>query len=222
MLVIGHRGAKGLAPENTAASLQAALDCNVDGIEFDVRTSSDGVPVLVHNITIGVKGIDLVVRKTNFKDLKLANKDLLTLDEALRLIKNRCLVIIEIKPGSDIGPVIECLRNRLRNEWELKNLSISSFSFSVLSKLNREYPELRLIVNEAWSGVRAGFRAKKLKTIYITMNQRWLWSGYVSAVKRNGYKLSAYTINDPAKAARWARHGLYAVITDFPDRFSTK
>jgi len=52
------------------------------------------------------------------------------------------------------------------------------------------------------------------------MNQRWLWSGFISMVaKRN--ELYAYPLNDPVKAARWAQHGLAGVITDYPDRFKS-
>jgi glycerophosphoryl diester phosphodiesterase len=51
------------------------------------------------------------------------------------------------------------------------------------------------------------------------MNQKWLWVGFIKSVARSGYKLSAYTLDDPAKAKRWAKAGLHAAITDFPDRF---
>jgi len=65
MKIIGHRGAKGLAPENTLASMQAALDNNVDAIEFDVRVTRDNVPVINHNPDIkppgDVHGTPLIV-----------------------------------------------------------------------------------------------------------------------------------------------------------------
>ncbi|MBN1642765.1 MAG: hypothetical protein JXA09_16130 [Anaerolineae bacterium] len=49
MDVIGHRGAAALAPENTCASFDAALALGVDAIETDVRATSDGVLVLLHD-----------------------------------------------------------------------------------------------------------------------------------------------------------------------------
>jgi glycerophosphoryl diester phosphodiesterase len=48
-LVIGHRGASALAPENTLASFERAIADGADGIEFDVRLSRDGVPVVIHD-----------------------------------------------------------------------------------------------------------------------------------------------------------------------------
>jgi glycerophosphoryl diester phosphodiesterase len=51
-LIIGHRGASGRLPENTLAAFRGALDDGADGVELDVRLSSDGVPVVVHDATI--------------------------------------------------------------------------------------------------------------------------------------------------------------------------
>jgi glycerophosphoryl diester phosphodiesterase len=51
-LIIAHRGASALAPENTFAAFQKAIDAGADGIELDVRLSKDGVPVVFHDSTL--------------------------------------------------------------------------------------------------------------------------------------------------------------------------
>jgi glycerophosphoryl diester phosphodiesterase len=51
-LIIAHRGASALAPENTLAAFQKAIEDGADGIEFDVRISKDGVPVVFHDSTL--------------------------------------------------------------------------------------------------------------------------------------------------------------------------
>src|SRR4026208_948606 len=51
-LIIGHRGASAGAPENTMAAFRAAIAAGADGIEFDVRLSRDGVPVVIHDSTL--------------------------------------------------------------------------------------------------------------------------------------------------------------------------
>jgi glycerophosphoryl diester phosphodiesterase len=48
-LIIGHRGASAVAPENTLAAFARALDDGADGIELDVRLARDGVPVVMHD-----------------------------------------------------------------------------------------------------------------------------------------------------------------------------
>jgi glycerophosphoryl diester phosphodiesterase len=50
-LIIGHRGASGRLPENTLAAFRAAFEAGAQGIELDVRLSSDGVPVVLHDAT---------------------------------------------------------------------------------------------------------------------------------------------------------------------------
>ena len=47
--IIGHRGAKGLAPENTLSSLIAAQSSGLSFVEIDVKISNDNVPVLLHD-----------------------------------------------------------------------------------------------------------------------------------------------------------------------------
>ena len=48
-LIIGHRGASALAPENTLASFSRAIADGADGFEFDVRLSRDHIPVVIHD-----------------------------------------------------------------------------------------------------------------------------------------------------------------------------
>ncbi len=51
-LIIGHRGASAVAPENTLAAFERALLDGADGLEFDVRLARDGVPVVIHDATL--------------------------------------------------------------------------------------------------------------------------------------------------------------------------
>jgi len=49
VLVYGHRGASGRLPENTPGAFRGAIDDGADGVEFDVRATADGVPVILHD-----------------------------------------------------------------------------------------------------------------------------------------------------------------------------
>ncbi len=51
-LIIAHRGASSVAPENTLVALATAVALGADGVEFDVRSTADGVPVLLHDATV--------------------------------------------------------------------------------------------------------------------------------------------------------------------------
>ena len=88
MKVIGHRGAAGLALENTLEAIQAGIAAGVDGIEFDVHLTSDSHFVLCHDPTLKrVSSHDTAIEKTTLKDLRalrLSNGERIpTLQEAL-------------------------------------------------------------------------------------------------------------------------------------------
>ncbi len=193
--IIGHRGARGLAPENTIEGLKKALELGIDMIEFDVRVTSAGVPVLYHN------------------RLPQDTSRLATLDEALKSIDGKMALYIEVKSGEPVEPIVKVLKN-YRGKFYL-----ASKNQPTLLLLHKLMPTVPKIVIESWSGIIATRRAKQVDTKILAMNQLWLWSGFITAMSRGGYQLYAYTLNNPAKAKRWAKFGLAGVVTDFPDRF---
>ncbi len=52
MLIYGHRGARGYAPENTLPSFSLAREMGVDGVELDVHLSKDGEVIVIHDATL--------------------------------------------------------------------------------------------------------------------------------------------------------------------------
>lgn len=222
MKIIGHRGAKGLAPENTLASFEKALEHQVDEIELDVRVTVDGVAVVQHDPELhDPAGNHLNVAASTYRQLLEHKPTLMTFDAAMRAISRRVPVLVEVKPGVPTAPVISVIKQLQTDGWQDHDLLLGSFSFAVLQELHAALPTISKVVNERWSGVRATYRARKLGTKRLNMNQRWLWSGFIASICRSGYELAPYTLNDPKKAKRWAKYGLNAVITDFPDRFES-
>ncbi len=70
-LIIGHRGASALAPENTLLAFQRALTNGAAGVELDVRLASDGVPVVIHDATLRRTGLrEGVVAKMTSRELR--------------------------------------------------------------------------------------------------------------------------------------------------------
>ena len=223
MKIIGHRGALGLAPENTLASIEKALEHQADEIEFDVRVTQDFMPILAHDPVVhSASGAEYTIEKHSYKVLKQHKPDLTTLEEALTLIAGRRPAVLEVKPGENLKPIVACISKFLdAGVYRAENLRLASFSFPILRDLHVALPAIPKIVNERWSGLRGTWRAKKLDTKRITMQQLWLWRGFITPMSRRGWQLSAYTLNDPVKARRWARYGLYGVVTDVPDLFES-
>jgi glycerophosphoryl diester phosphodiesterase len=214
--IIGHRGARGLAPENTVKAIEVALAHHVDGVEIDARVSKDGIVVLSHDPTIA----KLVIRNENYETLKKQKSELATLDEALTAMRSKCSIRIEIKPKVPVEPIVRIVRQELASNKEA-DISILSFSQSVLLQVQAQLPNIPLIVNEKWSSMRARWRMKQLGTTQLQMNQRWLWSGFLWAMHRGGIHMMPYTVNSIKRATRWEPY-IDGIVTDFPDRFDKK
>lgn len=219
MRIVGHRGARGLAPENTLVALQKALDHGVDEIEFDVRVTADNIPVLLHDPElIDHAGNKVPVNASTYKELRLHKPDLATLDEALAAFSQKAYLYIEVKPGVSLPPIIAVIRKHYPQS-AYHRFALGSYSQNVLLGLHEAFPAVEKVVIESWSSWNARRRGKQVNTKRVSMNQRWLWFGFIRAMSAGGWRLYAYTLNDPVKAKRWAKHGLAGAITDYPDRF---
>lgn len=220
MKIVGHRGARGLAPENTIASLEQALAHHVDEIEIDVRVTKDNVVVLSHDATLRLPGkLPFSIANHTWEELQTCKPNAATLDMALACINRRVPLMIEVKPRVPIEPVIACIEAHLAQGWSTQDILLGSFSQKTLRALHQALPQLETVVIERFSGLYAGHRARQLQTRRISMNHWFVWSGYAAVLRRRGYQLYVYTLNRPAKAQRLERHGLYGVITDHPERF---
>jgi glycerophosphoryl diester phosphodiesterase len=220
MKIIGHRGARGLAPENTIASLKKALEHHVDELEFDLRVTKDGIVILNHNKHItDPSGGKLIVANHSYQELKDHKPDLATFEEVLQTIGHPVPLLIEIKKGVPTAPIRKIITSHLATDWKPEYFRLASFSQKTLLELHKALPNIQKVVNERWSGVRARTRAKQLGTKRLSMKQEWLWFGFIAGMHGSGYELYAYPLNNPRKARRWARYGLAGVVTDFPDRF---
>jgi len=220
MIVIGHRGAAGLAAENTIAAIDAGLAAGVDAVEIDIRIAADGTPVLSHNdFILGTDGQKLLIRDYTYVDLRAHKPDLATLTQAVQTVKRSKPLHIEIKRGEPVDVLIAFLQGYLQRDYLPSDFAVVSFDQSALRAVHHALPQLPLVVNDSWSGVRARLRAEELGTKRINMNARWLWGGFIRAVHHGGYQLAPYTVDDPVRIRTWAPY-LYGVITNHPERFN--
>jgi len=222
MKIIGHRGARGLAPENTLPSFRQAMEHHADQLELDLRVTADGVVVLNHDRFIRqANGKKSVVREHSYKYLQQHKSDLLTLPEFFAAIPHDVSLLLEVKPHEHLEPIVELFHAELKAGRPAKNMSIASFDQAILRRLHAIFPKLPVVVNERWSSVRAHYRARQLGTKRLGMRSWWLWRGLLHSLYKRGYQVTPYTINDPQKIKRWERY-LYGVVTDYPDRWEVR
>lgn len=193
MEIIGHRGAKGQANENTIDAFKIALDSKVDMIETDIR----------------LQGKDLVLSH----DATLPTGTYAKLSELLDLVKGTTVLNLEIKEKRTIPKLKKLLKS-----YKGK-IVFSSFDFGILKNIKDEFPGHELAVLEKWSGVRAVAEASLLDTDRIHINQAWLWSNFVKSLDNRGFRLYAYTVNTVERANELKEWGVKGIFTDYPEKF---
>lgn len=220
MKIIGHRGAAALAAESSLAAVAAGLAAGADAVEVDVQFSGDGVALLWHDDYMQEKNQKVYFKDCSYQELLKLKPDLARLDDLLETFAAKTELLIEIKSPKDAAATLKVCQKFLGHPKKFR-LRFLSFSFKALKLIKQLAPNADVVVNDRWSGVRATYRAKRLDTKDIQMNHRWLWLGFIKSVKRSGFRLTVYTVNQPTKIKRW-RPFIYGVITDNPELFIKK
>ncbi len=220
MQIIGHRGARGLAPENTIASLRKGLEHHVDILEFDLRVTKDNVVILHHNPgLVNADGQAFKIKDYGYATLKDHKPDLATFEEVLETIGHPVPLYVEVKPRERVKPIVKIIDKYLAKGWQPGYFLLGSKRQKTLLELHAALPAIPKVVIEPWSGVRAHYRARQVGAKKVSMNRYWLWWGFIRGFKHGDVELYTYTLNNPRKARRWAGYGLAGVVTDYPDKF---
>ena len=217
--VIGHRGAMAYAPENTLASFREARRRGARWVEIDVKLTADGVPILMHDSTLErTMGIDRPVAETPRAELPA---EVPTFEQAIACFLELGLGCnVEIKPCE--GREAETARvtvETLRRAWPaaLPAPLLSSFKDESLKAAMDAAPEFAraLLLGELVDGW--PMRAQAVGATGMNVGRRKLTAAGAVAIKRAGYALSVWTVNDPDEARALVGMGADCIITDAPD-----
>ncbi len=214
MLKIGHRGAKGHAPENTLISFQKALELGVDGIELDVHLSKDNIPVVIHDSTVNrttiTKGkvIDFTVKE-------LQNLGIPTLEDIFNLVQNQCEINIEIKIFGATKAVLDLVNN---SSFDTEKIIISSFDWNALQEVRFHHETIRIgILTETDLDLALAF-AKFIKAYSIHPYFHLLTVENTNKIKEKEFKIFPWTVNEPEDITFVKSLQIDGIITDFPER----
>ncbi|MEK6153323.1 glycerophosphodiester phosphodiesterase family protein [Flavobacteriaceae bacterium 3-367] len=226
-MVIGHRGAMGHETENTLASVQKALDLEVDMMEIDVFKIKSGEIVVFHDSTVDrlTDGHGPVESYTlaELKQLTLiGDHKIPTLSEVLELINKSVPLNIELK-GADTAVGVQRIMEKFinRNGWTMEHFIISSFYWEELRKMRQINPEVALaILIEGEDPAKAIPIARELSAEAINPDIDQLDHVSADKIKASGFKIYTWTVNaeeDIQKAKQLAVDG---IITNYPERIN--
>lgn len=233
--IIGHRGSAGLAPENTLAGIRRAHQEGAAFVEFDVKLTADGVPILMHDDRLGrtTSGRGRVALQPLEKIRQLdagswfggdfEGEPVPTLQDALYLCGELGLGInVELKPcrgraGETAKRALEVLTETWPDDGTLPKPLISSFdqrALAVAQELMPDMPRGCLVtrVPRAWQA-----RMERFACHTLNVSNSWVRPRHIEAARRAGVPVLVYTVNDPKRASALLQAGVTSIITDRVD-----
>jgi len=214
MLVIGHRGAAGLEPENTLESLQAGKDSGADILEFDVRLTADKIPVLSHDAKLH----GYSVSKLTYDELSQKGP-VTTLESVLDEFFGKVLLNLEYKPQDSVEVVYELLSKKyIKQPEDWDNVLISSFRIRPLFRLRSLSKDIHLAMLHSVNPFAFVPYHRKLKLSAVGWHRLHVNNLAIAIAQKIGLFSYVYTVNRPQAAVLLDRKGIDAVVTDYPDR----
>jgi glycerophosphoryl diester phosphodiesterase len=212
-LIIGHRGASAVAPENSMAAFAAAVAAGADGIEFDVRLSRDGVPVIIHDDTLQrTHGLRHRIAELTEEELRAVRVP--SLRDLFELMTGNSLVLcLEIK-GSSPELAERCCE--LVSEFSFAHrVIVECFDLKVIEQI-RTLKTAALFEPRIYREQRLIERALEVGASVLALHHRLAKPPLVEKAKLAGLRVVVWTVDDPAWVARAHTMGIEALITNDP------
>ena len=210
-LRLAHRGDWRHAPENSVAAFVAATRLpGIDGVEFDVRASRDGVPVVVHDASAGrVQGDPRRIR--DLSAAQLADLGVPSLAEVLQAIPRRAFLDVELKEIPEPGWVVVLAAGR---GPELERAVVSSFDVPALRRMQRLAPSWPRWLNAVALDERTFAAAAELGCAGIALEWHAIDGRVSGRIAAAGLALAAWTVTRRPTFDRLARLGVAAICVE--------
>ncbi|HEX8559765.1 MAG TPA: glycerophosphodiester phosphodiesterase [Pyrinomonadaceae bacterium] len=245
-LVIAHRGGAGLWPENTLYAFERAAALGADVVETDVRATSDGELVVIHDSTVErttdgagrvsaltlaeLKRLDAAFRFTpdGGRSFPLRGRGVTvsTLREVFDALPR---LRFNIEPKQADPPVVAALCRLIRERDMTTRVLVAAFSDSTMERFRRECPEVAtsastsevasfLALQRAGLGRSYSPRMQALQTPESAAGARLLTEDLLRAAHERNLRVHVWTVNAEDDMRRLAALGVDGVMTDYPDR----
>jgi glycerophosphoryl diester phosphodiesterase len=210
-LRLAHRGDWRVAPENSLAAMRAALaNRQCDGLEFDVRGSREGIPILLHDGTLGrVQGRPGRPGELSVQELAWAG--IPTLADVLALTGPRPFLDVELKgePVPAVIPVLEAARGTA-----LERTVISSFEAETLAWLGALRPAWPRWLNAVDIAPATVHSAADLGCRGVSVHWRAIDAAAMAGAAAAGLEVAAWTVRRRSTAARLEHLGVVAICVE--------
>jgi glycerophosphoryl diester phosphodiesterase len=234
-MIVAHRGASKVAPENTIPAFKQAWKEEADGIEGDFRLTKDGYIVCIHDHdTKRVTNKDLIINKSTLAELRKLDAGrhhsrkyrgtlIPTISEVFNTIPATKQIYIEIKCGTEIIP--ELLKQIKKSGLKDEQVVIISFNEQVIRELKTQAPGLKTFWLVNFELDKTGIITPSLETVLKTLkainadglsSNKAINETFVKNFKQYGHEWHIWTVDDPEEAKKFKQWGVKSITTNTP------
>jgi len=233
VLNFAHRGASHDAPQNTLAAFRLAREMGADGVELDVQVSKDGEAVVIHDFTVDATtdGQGAVKDKTLAElkeldagcwfDARFAGQRIPTLEEVIVEVGHQLFLNIELKTKAFASTNLVAEVVRLIEDHNLVHrVIVSSFNPLPLRQVKR-------LNHHISTGLIYSFDlpAHLIRALFLLLadadalhpEKHLVTQEYMTWAQERGYRVNAWTVDEPAEMKRLITLGVDGIITNRPD-----
>lgn len=217
-IVVAHRGASGLAPENTMLAYQRAFEIGADMIELDVQETNDGELVCIHDYEVdrttnGTGSVaDLSYNEIRELTINLDQK-IPSLKEVLDYCRGKMKVNIELK----VTDIEEKVLNLVEERNMLSEIIVSSFFHGTLINIKElnDNVSTAVLVSSLRDGIFQYIRDHRANA--LNPDFKLVTTELVTACHQNGIHIFPWTVNDSSVMYTLFGLDVDGIITDHPD-----
>jgi len=235
--IIAHRGAMAEAPENTAAAFERALDYPIDGIEFDVQLSRDGIPVIFHDSTLKkINQSKKPIFAYSYQELcrmdwgawfsvAFRGEPILTLDQVLLNYGTKTRLLVEVKSegaknlNASAAGLAELVPQQVQSlvpDECLHQVMIISFDPLIIARAAEFAPQLQYGRNLRANRENPRDWPDCLRAVSLPL--RKMTQQFVNRCHERGLRVMTYSCNTLRQAEIALNMGVDVVMSDDPGR----
>lgn len=243
-LLIAHRGESHDAPENTMAAINLAWERGAEAVEIDIQLSKDEEVAVIHdlntkrlaNVYKNVKDQSLTELQQldvgSWKDVQFKGEEIPAIEEVLQSVPAERKLIIEIKSGPEIVPILKAKLERTNLKSD--QIEIIGFALQTMIEARKQFSDHKVLwlldLDYTWQTKLFGTSIDK----GIVMANKYgfdglnVWAGkmldrnMIEKVHASGLLLYCWTVNDIEKAKVLREWGIDGITTDRAEWMSNK
>ena len=211
--IIGHRGGEGV--ENTLGAIKNSIDKKIDYVEIDIQRTKDNHYIVHHDKTFKrVAGINKSPTNMTLKEIKRislrGNERIPTLDEVLKLSKNKMNLFIELKGKTADKKMVDDVVKLVKKYKMEKQVVFISMRYTAIDYVKTKYKEFKTgFIYFLFLG-----DMSKIKADYMLFSEDFVTKNHIDEIHKHKKKAIVWTVNSLDSMKKYLDSSVDGIITD--------